>query len=141
MSENKKKLRKRHFDRITLDSLALSRIDLWIKQVESAKAGVVISRKDLINWLIENMAERLSSVQEKSLSEQFYSELRYIQFAAREIKAASLRGERLTLKDIEQRGVQIKKPFYKEKKASKADSRANTKFDPLTDEDKSQSKV
>jgi len=141
MSESEKKLRKRHFDRITLDSLALSRIDLWIKQVESAKAGVVLSRKDLINWLIENMPERLSSVQEKSLSELFYSELRYIQFAAREIKAASLRGERLTLKDIEQRGAQVKKPLSKERKESNAESKANTKFDLLTDVDKSQPKV
>lgn len=110
MSEDENKKRKRHFDRLTLDGAALTRIDSWIAQVEAVKAGVTLSRKDILNWLVVNLPERLSASHEKGLSEKFYSELRYLQFAARQIKAAEVRGERLTLKDIETRGALPKEP-------------------------------
>lgn len=125
MSDKENKKRKRHFDRVTLEGAALDRVDSWIKQVESLKAGVVMSRKDILNWLIENMPERLTSSQEKGLADSFYSELRYIQFAAREIRAAALRGERLTLKEIEARGVQSKDVPIKRQRKSKVENSAD----------------
>lgn len=110
MSEKENKKRNRHFDRVTLDGSTLDRLDAWIKQVEAVKPGVVLARKDVLNWILVSLPERLTASQEKALSEAFYSELRYIQFAAREIKAAAARGEHLTLKDIEQRGAAMKEP-------------------------------
>ncbi|MGE0526785.1 MAG: hypothetical protein AB7G93_00970 [Bdellovibrionales bacterium] len=103
MIEKENKKRKRHFDRVTLDEATLERLDTWIKQVEAVKPGVSLARKDVLNWMIKSLPERLTGAQEKVLADTFYSELRYIQFAAREIKAAAARGERLTLKDLENR--------------------------------------
>lgn len=102
--------RQRHFDRVTLDAATLARLDTWIGQVEAVKVGVLVSRKDVLNWLVMNLPERLSATQEKGLAEEFYSELRYLQFAARAIKAAEVRGERLTLKDLAERAPQAKEP-------------------------------
>lgn len=108
MSEKEIKKRKRHFDRVTLEGPSLERLDSWIKQVEAVKPGVILSRREILKWLLDNMPERLTGAQEKGLADEYYSELRYIQFAAREIKAAAIRGERLTLKEIEQRGTEGK---------------------------------
>jgi hypothetical protein len=129
MSENKK--RQRHFDRVTLDAPSLDRIDGWIKQVEAAKPGVMLSRKDLLNWLVASLPERLTTAQEKSLTDAFYSELRYLQFAAREIKAAAVRGERLTLKELEHRGLPVREPTVrKAKRPAVAHDRAEAVLDP-----------
>jgi hypothetical protein len=106
MSEDGNKKRQRHFDRVTLDADTLVRLDSWIGQVEAVKAGVLLSRKDVLNWLVMKLPDKLSAAQEKGLADEFYSELRYLQFAEREIRAAETRGERLTLKDLEERRVQ-----------------------------------
>lgn len=108
MSESESKRRKRHFDRVTLQSETLDRLDAWIKQAQSIKPGVVLFRKDVLNWLIMDLPEHLSPVQAKSLADAFYSELRFIQFATREIKAAAARGEQLTLRDLESRMQTVK---------------------------------
>jgi hypothetical protein len=103
MSVDENKKRQRHFDRVTLDAATLERLDSWIGQVEAVKAGVLLSRKDVLNWLVINLPDKLSAAQEKGLADEFYSDLRYLQFAEREIRAAETRGERLTLKDLEAR--------------------------------------
>jgi hypothetical protein len=125
MSEEKNKKRQRHFDRVTLEADTLVRLDSWIGQVEGMKAGVVLSRKDILNWLVMSMPDKLSSAQEKGLADEFYSELRYIQFAEREIRAAETRGERLTLKDLEARRAQGQViPKRKSRKPKTADNAA-----------------
>lgn len=98
--ENNKK-RQKHFDRVTLDAKTLQIIDAWIAQVKLYKSGVDLSRKDLLNWLVQNLPERLSGSQERQLAEAHYSELRFLHYAARRIKEAKVRGESLTLKDLE----------------------------------------
>ena len=98
--ENNKK-RQKHFDRITLDAKTLQVIDSWIAQVKTYKSGVDLSRKDLLNWLVQNLPTRLSGSQEQQLAEAHYSELRFLHYAARKIKEAKAKGETLTLKDIE----------------------------------------
>ncbi|OQW49796.1 MAG: hypothetical protein A4S09_03305 [Proteobacteria bacterium SG_bin7] len=112
--ENNKK-RQKHFDRITLDTKTLQIIDGWIAQVKLYKSGVDLSRKDLLNWLVQNLPERLSGSQEKQLAEAHYSELRFLHYAARRIKDAKARGETLTLKDLEGKPVNAKEPGVKRK--------------------------
>lgn len=114
MIENKKH-RQKHFDRITLDAETLQIIDGWIAQVRAYKSGVDLSRKDLLNWLVQNLPERLSGSQEKQLAEAHYSELRFLQYAARRIKEAKARGEALTLKDLEGQAVSAKESSVKRK--------------------------
>lgn len=122
MTDKENKKRKRHFDRVTLDSPTLERLDSWIKQVEAVKPGVTLARKDILNWLIMSLPAKLTVTQEKALADEFYSELRYIHYAAREIKAAAARGERLTLKELESRGLPPRESRTRRpKKESKAE--------------------
>ena len=118
--ENIKKDRKRHFDRITLDAKTLERIDAWIEQVKVFKSGVELSRKDILNWLVQSsLPERLSSTQEKELAAKFYSELRFVQYAARRIREALARGEVLTLKELEHGSIMSKEPRVKKNRKVK----------------------
>jgi len=103
MESKEMKERQRHFDRVTLDSKTLDRLDAWISQVKTSRLGVDLSRKDLLNWLIVNLPEALSQSHEKALAEKFYNEVRYLRYAAQEIARANARGETLTLKDLEGR--------------------------------------
>lgn len=130
MSEKENKKRQRHFDRVTLHASTLDRLDAWIKQIEAVKPGVVLARKDVLNWLVMSLPERLSSSQEKALADAFYSELRYLQYAAREIKAAASRGERLTLKELETRGLPPREPRARKPKTPKAKSDGDNAVGP-----------
>jgi hypothetical protein len=124
MESRDKKERQRHFDRVTLDSKTLDRLDSWISQVKASRLGVDLSRKDLLNWLIVNLPEALSQSHEKALAEKFYNEVRYLRYAAQEISRANARGETLTLKDLEgrERTVGTKEPKMKRTRKLKLDS-------------------
>lgn len=114
-----KKDRKKHFDRITLDAKTLELVDAWISQVKAFKSGVDLSRKDLLNWLVQSLPERLSGSQEKEIAMKHYNELRFLQYASRRIREAQARGEQLTLKDLDgpspsrEIGILKKKPRIK----------------------------
>lgn len=123
MMENKKE-RQKHFDRITLDAKTLQIVDAWIAQVKTYKTGVDLSRKDLLNWLVQNLPERLSNSQEKQLAEAHYSELRFLHYAARRIREANARGEALTLKGLEGQAIVAKEPRVKKPRKPKDKAQA-----------------
>ena len=123
MNDSEAKKRQRHFDRVTLSAGALAKLDRWIEQVESAKPGVLVTRKDILNWLVQNMADDLSASQEKSLADTFYSELRYLQFAEKAIRAAAVKGERLTLKDLAERSSPVRELTKKRPRSRSDDAR------------------
>jgi len=87
-------------ERVTLSEEVVKRLDQWSAQARGARPGVDISRRDLVNWLILSHSEVLSSSEEKALSDEYYDELRFIQFAVKELKAAKLRGENVTLQEL-----------------------------------------
>jgi hypothetical protein len=87
-------------DRIAMSNDSLSRLNSWKKQVEGARPAVEISRRDLVEWLISKHAETLSNSEVKELSETHYNELRFLQFAIRELKAAKSQGKTIHLQDM-----------------------------------------
>jgi hypothetical protein len=87
-------------DRIAMSKDSLSRLDSWKKQVEGAKPAVEISRRDLVEWLIAKHAETLSNSEVKELAETHYNDLRFLQFAIRELKAAKAQGKTIHLQDM-----------------------------------------
>jgi hypothetical protein len=123
MTVEETKKRQRHFDRVTLDAATLAKLDSWIGQVEAVKHGVHLCRKEILNWLVMNLPERLSPAQERGLADEFYSELRYLQFAEREIRAAEAKGERLSLKELEARRAHAQvMPTRKSRKTKSSDT-------------------
>lgn len=91
---------KAQIDRVILGEESVKRVDDWIDQIKQARPGVVLSRKDVVNWLILRHVVALSSDEVKELGDAHYDELRFLQFAMRELKKAKERGETVTLQDF-----------------------------------------
>lgn len=104
MNENQEKdkrvIRNRFPDRLTVEAKNLEKLGSLINQVQSYNQDIDISKKDLVNWIIEDFSHEFSQKQLKSLFEHFYSEERFLKHATEEIKSARLRGEKLTLEEV-----------------------------------------
>lgn len=94
--ENKKK----EIERVILTAESIQRLNAWLEQIRQSRPGVEITRKNIVNWLILSHSERLSQSEEKELAETYYNELRFLQFAVRELKAANERGDTLSFQDF-----------------------------------------
>ncbi|MGE4107739.1 MAG: hypothetical protein AB7F66_11030 [Bacteriovoracia bacterium] len=89
----------RPVDRVCLGEKALKSVDQKIEQIMANNRGVTINRKDMVNWLLENRAP-LSSDEEKTIASIYYNEIRFLQNALKEMKAARSRGESMSLDAI-----------------------------------------
>lgn len=61
----------RHHDRVGLDSACLKRVDGWIEQVTQVAKGVTLTRKDMVNWIVNRHAEVLPPSATSELKAQF----------------------------------------------------------------------
>src|SRR5579885_1306828 len=99
-TEKPKRKTQLHPDRLAIGREPLDKLDRWIEQLHKARPEISVTRKDILHWLIEGHPENLSAAEEKELTARFYDEERFVRFALEEIKAARLRGEKLSLEDI-----------------------------------------
>ncbi len=90
----------RHPDRIKIGPEALSRLNQFSEQASECLRGVRLTRSDLVNFLILNRAENLSTEELKSLEEKYFDEVKFAQWAVEELKAAKIRGESISLATI-----------------------------------------
>lgn len=101
MSESTIKAKRlKHQDRVTLSQSSLERVDTWMSQIMSQSHGVSATRKDLVNWLILSRPVELTESEQSELRSQFFSEVRFLQQAIKDLKAARARGDGLTLQQI-----------------------------------------
>lgn len=112
MSEETKKKRIPKYDRVTLYEDAMKRVDGWIKQVQDAKAGVSLFRKDILNWHILSAPEQLDEDGIARLAAQFFDQERFLKQALKRVRDAKGRGETLSLQAlmIDEQSVKPKKP-------------------------------
>jgi hypothetical protein len=87
-------------DRVNLDPVAVTRLDDWIAEVQAHLKGVKINRSDLVNFLISQHPEGLSSIEVQSLKKTFFDEAGFAEWALREFRKAKERGENPSLSDI-----------------------------------------
>lgn len=87
-------------DRVALNTDSVTKLSLWVEQLKSKRRGVVVNRKDLVNWLIGSHTNELSQAEEDELSALFYDELKALTEATVEMRAARLRGENPTLEEL-----------------------------------------
>ncbi len=92
--------RNQHPDRIKISPEALSRLSLWNEEITGRLRGVKLTRSDLVNFLILNHEQALSSSELKELENRYFDEVKFAQWALEELKAARARGESLSLADI-----------------------------------------
>lgn len=95
-----KNKRQRHQDRVTLDQESLSRVDTWIEQIRSTAKGIVVARKDVVNWLVKQHDELLAPNELDELKSRYFSDVRFLQQAIKELRAAKRRGDAVNLAEI-----------------------------------------
>ncbi len=86
------KKQKSKMEHVALNELSVQKITRWFEQI-NAKKKVKLSKKDLLNWLIEKLPEGLSTSDLNSITEKFYDEETYLRQLLRDVKRAKASGE------------------------------------------------
>jgi hypothetical protein len=101
MEDAAKKLKKQpRRDRVTLDPVAITRLDSWLNNLRDELKGVKIGRSDLINFLISEHTSSLTIHEIRRLKDTHFDEETFAEWALKEFRKAKERGENLSLADI-----------------------------------------
>jgi len=94
------KKRVKHPDRVTLTPEALSRLAHWVSDLEAHLKGSRVTKSDLANFLVLSHPGHLSEREIEQLKSQHFDEVRFAEWAVRQLKAAKAEGKDLSLADI-----------------------------------------
>jgi hypothetical protein len=86
-------------DRVPVSPEARKRLDAWLAII-SDSMKTELSRGELVNFLILNRDERMSSRELSDIETKFFDEVKFGQWAVEELKAARKRGEQITLGEV-----------------------------------------
>lgn len=84
---------KKHVEHIAISEASSQKITNWIEQVQARKKGVRITRKDFLNWRLEEYPDVLSSKDLNALIERFYDEESLLRQLLRDVKKAKKNGQ------------------------------------------------
>lgn len=115
-------------ERVALSPKSVERLQGWLTQIGETLRGVRISKTELVNWVIEGQAANLSGPEMTRIEAEFFDELRFAEWAVRELKRARARGEKVTLQAL----MQGNRPNVRPVRASKAKVAASTKESNLS---------
>ena len=93
--QSEKKIKPR-FEHVALNEASVQKINRWFEQI-NAKKKIKLSRKDLLNWVIEKSPENLSNNELNAIIENFYDDEAYLRQLLREVKKAKADGSEETL--------------------------------------------
>lgn len=107
-----RKERPRHPDRLTVSPETLERLNGWVADLEERLKGISITRNQLVQWLIMSHEAALSAPELRQIEDEFFDELKFAEWAIKELKTAQARGERVSLADIvaRSRAAKAEKP-------------------------------
>ena len=87
-------------DRIPLTPDATTRLSDWMAQVEEQLKGIHIKKSDLASFILLSQSEKLDEKQLSAIRRQFFDEVRFAQWALREVKSAKQQGIVVSLTQI-----------------------------------------
>ena len=87
-------------ERIALTKESVAKVKAWLMQIGADLRGVRVSKNEFVNWVICNQADALTAQEMTKLEAEFFDELRFAEWALRELKAAKARGEKITLQTL-----------------------------------------
>ena len=128
--------RPQHPDRLTVSPEALERLNRWVADLEGRLRGITLTRNQLVQWLIMSHEADLSPHETKQVEEEFFDELKFAEWAVRELKAAQTRGERVSLAEIVSRSRTLK-PEKPRVQSQRQRSKKNTESTALEAEKQS----
>lgn len=91
---------KKPVERVVLSETIKERLDEWIKDLTADCKGMKLSRRDLVEWLVQAREPQLSSSDKRSIKDTYFDEIAHTQWVLEELRAAKERGEGLTLADL-----------------------------------------
>lgn len=83
---------KKKIEHVALSENAIQKINRWFEQI-NAKKKIRLSRKDLVNWLIEKVPDNLSGSDLGAIVEAFYDDEAYLRQLLRDVKKAKAEGK------------------------------------------------
>jgi hypothetical protein len=87
-------------DRIVVTPEALQRLNGWLQTLEHSLKGVRLSRNQLVSWLISSHPESLSEEETSSIESRYFDEVKFAEWALRELKRSKAIGQSTTLAEI-----------------------------------------
>lgn len=97
---NDSKKRVKHPDRVTLTPEALSRLANWVNDLEAHMKGSRVTKSDLANFLVLSHPVHLSEREIEQLKGQHFDEVRFAEWAVRQLKTAKAEGKNLSLSEL-----------------------------------------
>lgn len=88
-------------DRVCLTEPQAKKIDGWLDQIESRFKGYIkITRSDLVNYALSAMDEILNDVDLEALNVAHYDQVKFMQWALQQVKAAQKNCQPISLKEL-----------------------------------------
>jgi hypothetical protein len=79
-----------YLDKVGLVPSSTEKIDIWISAVEEKKQGTKITKRALVNWIIEQLPGQPSKSDINLLVEKFYDEERHLKQRIRALRERKL---------------------------------------------------
>ncbi|MBI4402810.1 MAG: hypothetical protein HY537_01535 [Deltaproteobacteria bacterium] len=99
-SEQKPKQRNKHPDHVTLCPEALTRLGTWASELGERLKGTRITKHDLVNFLILSHTSQLTEKEVSDLSAKHFDEVRFAEWALKQLKESKAQGKSLSLSEI-----------------------------------------
>ena len=80
-------------DNVALLEPSVKKISIWLDQIKAKKKGLKISKKEIVNWLIEKMPDTLSNSDLNAIIDKFYDEEIFLRQLLRDVQKAKLDGQ------------------------------------------------
>ena len=109
-NENEPKVKTKSNDRVTLGKNESEKVELWLKQIDGATKGFLcLNKSDMINFLIREHRDDLSSQEHKRLKSDNYNPIKHLNWLAPLIKQALAKGDTVRVAELqsELRGVEL----------------------------------
>ena len=99
-NEAKPKARVKHPDRVALTAEALTRLANWSGVAHERLKGSRITKSDLVNFLVLSHPPELTEGELERLKSQHFDEVRFAEWALRQMKEMKAQGKTVSLADI-----------------------------------------
>lgn len=87
-------------NRIVVSEAAKTRIENWGHQIEAEVPGFQIAKVDLVNWVICNRVEQLTSAEMAAIRDEFFDRGRCIRLALKELANAQRMDDEATTNEL-----------------------------------------
>ncbi len=99
-SDQPRKQRSHHADRMTLDEQAFRRIEKWSDQLREHLKGSRFTKNDMVNEIIKRHPEELTAIEVREIGKAYFDPARTLLWAAKQVKEAQKEGRELNLAEL-----------------------------------------